>query len=535
MNPNDPNNANHDPLNFDEDDLLAAENRLGEDDDDNEPKGVSLAEIWRNNPSLKIFAVVLVIGIFLIVFLVFGGDEEANPSAVGGTSSVNQPPGTAQLPPAYEDAVKAASEQRAVNAEMTGGSSIPTPIGTAERIEAPPSVENVDPLAEWRRAAEQRASQRRETDQVTLPPPPPVQMQPMPQQQMVAVQQQQRQQPPALPTNPNQQEVDQMAQRLADYMKAIVDNQTPRASSLLTTSVPTGFELEKDNKVQMAGMQNQNGSPNNATPPETKVIIAAGTIGYAQTLITSNSDVPGPVLAELASGPLSGARLLGSFQVQDDFMVLKFNRAVYKGKEYSIDAFALDPATTLPAMATDVDHHYMSRILIPAAARFIQGYAQAISQRGTTVVVNNSSTIAAQDPLNGRQASYQGAAEAAQQLSQVVQQDARKPVTVEVAAGTRMGVLFVTSVTEKSGDPSLTGTPAYQQQQDAARAYVNQPQQQAPGLNTQPTSSTGVPDSAVPVITNTSTYPGYPTNAYSNGYNMTTTAPRVITTGTPVR
>lgn len=462
MNPNNPN----DPLDFEEDDLLTAEDRLADGDDDREPQGVSLAEIWRNNPSLKIFAVVLVVGIFLIVFLVFGGDEEANPSAVGGRNAVNQPPGTAQLPPAYEEAVRVASEQRATNAEMTGGSALPTPIGTAERIEAPPTVENVDPLAEWRRAAEQRATQRREVDQVTLPAPEPeppaVQVA---QTQPVQVAQAPVQAgPPPLPTGPNPQDVTNMAQRLSDHMRTILETQIPQASTLMGLNIPTGYEVTREMQAQQLAQQQQQAvqqaiAQQQATP---KVIIAAGTIAYAQTLIEANSDVQGPVLAELASGPLSGARLIGNFQLADDYLTLRFNRAIYKGKEYQIEAWALDPATTLPAMATDVDRHYFSRILIPAAARFLQGYAQAVSQRGSTIIVNNGSTVATTDGLDGRQAAVYGVSEAVSQAAQIVQQDAnRTPITVKVAAGTRMGLLFTTALTDTSANPALIGTSAY--------------------------------------------------------------------------
>jgi intracellular multiplication protein IcmE len=146
---------------------------------------------------------------------------------------------------------------------------------------------------------------------------------------------------------------------------------------------------------------------------------------------------------------LTGARLIGSFQmVSNRYLTLRFSRAIYKGREYTIDAYALDPQTTLGALATDVDRHYFSRIVIPAAAKFLQGYAQAVAQRGTTVVVNNSSTIASQEPLDGREQVIMGASEAINQVSQVVQQDlANRPVTVKVAAGTRMGLLFINSVT----------------------------------------------------------------------------------------
>jgi intracellular multiplication protein IcmE len=465
MNPDNPNDlSSHDPLNFDEDDaLFAQEDRLNENHD--EPRGPSLSEIIHNNPSLKIFGVVLVLGIFLIVFMVFGGSEEPNPSVVNAPGSVSQPPGTAQLPPAYEEAVRTASEQRAVNAELTGGSAFPTPIGTPERIEAPPVVENVDPLAEWRRAAEERANERRQQVDITEPAsvnpiqiaePPPA---PIIQQQPVVVQQQQPPAPPPLPTGPNEQDITAMQQRFTQQMQTVMEAQVPYAFNLMTQGIPTGFEpVSAESQRAAAQAATQNAQSNAAQNNAPRLIIAAGTVGYAQTLIEANSDVPGPILAELASGPLSGARLIGSFQMASNrYLTLRFTRAIYKGREYSIDAYALDPQTTLGAIATDVDRHYFSRIVIPAAARFLQGYAQAVSQRGTTVVVNNSSTIASQEPLDGKEQAIMGASEAINQVSNIVQQDlANRPVTVKVATGTRIGLLFVSAVTTASNqNPNL--------------------------------------------------------------------------------
>ncbi|MCD8497283.1 MAG: hypothetical protein LRZ85_03890 [Alphaproteobacteria bacterium] len=44
-------------------------------------------------------------------------------------------------------------------------------------------------------------------------------------------------------------------------------------------------------------------------------------------------------------------------------------------------------------MATDVDHRYLKRVLLPAAAAFIEGAASAISQSGLTTVTVEGSTV----------------------------------------------------------------------------------------------------------------------------------------------
>src|SRR5690606_16466854 len=92
------------------------------------------------------------------------------------------------------------------------------------------------------------------------------------------------------------------------------------------------------------------------------VLYPAGKIAYAQILTEANSDVPGPVLAQIASGPLSGSRVLGSFSKETELLTIKFDTVIVDGVSIDINGSAIDPKTTLPAMATDVDHHYLARI-----------------------------------------------------------------------------------------------------------------------------------------------------------------------------
>ena len=53
------------------------------------------------------------------------------------------------------------------------------------------------------------------------------------------------------------------------------------------------------------------------------ILIPAGTIEYAQLVLEANTDAPGPVLADIMSGPLAGSKLLGSFTSTDDYLILK--------------------------------------------------------------------------------------------------------------------------------------------------------------------------------------------------------------------
>ena len=181
----------------------------------------------------------------------------------------------------------------------------------------------------------------------------------------------------------------------------------------------------------------------------------AGEIAYAQLLIEANSDVPGPILAEIVSGPLAGSRVLGSFQVNRELLTLNFNTIVIDDKSIGISAIAVDPATTSTGMATDVDHHYLQRIILPMAARFIEGMASAAAETGLLEVTVEGDTVSSeQQEASDDQQVAAGIDEAGQELGEILNDIADDlEVTVIVAAGTPMGLLFTAPVVEGGAPP----------------------------------------------------------------------------------
>jgi len=201
-----------------------------------------------------------------------------------------------------------------------------------------------------------------------------------------------------------------------------------------------------------------------ASTEPAKIVVNAGTVSYAQLLTEANSDVPGPILAQIVSGPLAGARAVGAFQVADGYekyLVLKFTLADRKGTDYRISAIALDPDTTLGGMATEVDERYFARVVLPAAAGFLQGLGQAMGQGNSSTQTNGITTLSTTAGNGFKQGMYNGLGDAAQTAGQFFQNQANqtKPL-VRVAAGTPMGLFFIAPVTE----PSAQGTQPQQQQ-----------------------------------------------------------------------
>jgi len=212
---------------------------------------------------------------------------------------------------------------------------------------------------------------------------------------------------------------------------------------------------------------------------QTKILVPAGTVNYGQLLTEANSDVPGPILAQIVSGPLAGARAVGHFDVKNDYLVLEFDIADLKKKDYRISAIALDPDTTLGGMATEVDERYFTRVILPAAAAFLQGLGQEIGQPQSTVTSTGTTTIVTQSSQGIREGIYEGLGAAADTAGQFFRDQAnRTQPLVWIAAGTPIGIFFTRSVLDETIDENAYNNA---KQQTATPAVTNFGLPQMPG------------------------------------------------------
>jgi len=182
------------------------------------------------------------------------------------------------------------------------------------------------------------------------------------------------------------------------------------------------------------------------------IIIPAGTIEYAQLILEANTDAPGPVLAQIMSGPLNGAKILGSFTSTDNYLTLNFSTIVIDGIDYSVQAVAIDPGTTLPGVITEIDRRYFKRIILPMAAEFVTGLTEAISESGSTsVFVSNDTVTSSTSNKNSDQEVASGISKAGEKFGDILDEEADKTKPMlRVASGTPIGVLFVAPVIDKT-------------------------------------------------------------------------------------
>lgn len=180
-----------------------------------------------------------------------------------------------------------------------------------------------------------------------------------------------------------------------------------------------------------------------------------GDVLYAVLDTAINSDIPGPVLATVQSGPLKGTRLLGTFKQAEDYVVVEFNQGTLPdGRVIATKAVAVDSQTTLTGVADDVDHHYLTKFGAIAGAAFLQGYGRAVqmsSQRIEYVTTPGSPyPVPIQtNQMTGTQIAKSALADVGAALSQVLVKSAQRPPTVQKYVGSDVGILILEPATPK--------------------------------------------------------------------------------------
>lgn len=446
-------------------------------DDFEDNKDKSLGSSWKSSPLFKFGVVALVIIIVIALVSILSGDNVKAPvSSVGKGTNIKEAPGINEVSPVMKEAIEEKNDQRIDEAQKQGMSAIPTPIAPPKTILEMPKddAQSEDPLLRWQQMQTERAKAQREQQTAQ---DQQVQVDPQREAKVTALSQAMTQQISGIW---GEQKMPEM-KHMDVFTKVEGGGQVDANGNSIATNIST------DATQQLA----------NQTPA--KVIVPAGKIEYAQMILEANSDIPGPVVALIASGQFNGGKLIGKFESQDEYLVITFSTLVTKkGTSIPINAYALDPGTSLTGLATDVDHRYFKRIILPAAAKFVEGLGSAYAKTTTSTTQNATTTTTATTDLNTKQEFGKAVSEAAKSVGEVLSDDGKetKPLVV-VAAGTPMGILFMDSITDRdvlnaragvSGGAQGTGQQipvqqGYPQQQQSG--FMNQMQQLQYGLQGQ--------------------------------------------------
>lgn len=183
-----------------------------------------------------------------------------------------------------------------------------------------------------------------------------------------------------------------------------------------------------------------------ATSRQGRLLMPAGRGLYAHTVLAVNSETGGPIVLQADSGPLAGARLIGSFSMagQSNRLVVRVDRVQFQGRSIQAEAIVVAPDTMETAVATSVDQRVLERFVLPGAAAFIAGIGQAVATTSNSYTqlgaLGGASVITR---LNPEQQLAVGAGVAAQQVGRALQQAAPRGPTIHLAANAPVGIMFL--------------------------------------------------------------------------------------------
>lgn len=374
---------------------------------------------------------VLIVG-GAVGFEVWKNPDLIGPSRVAGTPNVDDTPAGDQLRTSerYQDNLRQQNEDGARNAEESDTSFIATPDEPLRQIdEKPPAVE----------------------PNPNRPLPPanvPVETQ---QPRTVVIDRQQPVRQQAQPTTnqpapPDYARINQLAQLMATQQQGLLGAWNAEPSSV--TVVVDEDLLSKEQTVPEATALNGSARAANA-PALSGPLIRAGDVVLASTIITSDSDTPGPVVVQIRRGPLKGARLIGGFQANQNntHLIVQFNTAVLEdGTQILIAAYAVDARQKSLAVRTDLDRRLFARYAPRVAAAFVSGVGEALSDPGTSLIDLGGVTGVTRPAATIEQGLYKGLAEVGNDLAGEFVQSAPKGPLISLRSRQIIGILFVSNV-----------------------------------------------------------------------------------------
>lgn len=172
------------------------------------------------------------------------------------------------------------------------------------------------------------------------------------------------------------------------------------------------------------------------------LLLAGGRGVYGHSVLTSNSDLGHEVLVEVDTGPFRKARISGTFSMQNDKLVIKFNSLMIGDNDpISVSAYAVSPETAETGVASEVNEHLATRIILPAASAFVQGLGNAMMSANTSSYTGGYG-MTSFTHLNIAQQMGAAAGNLGQEMGQLLQKQTPQTATVKLDKGDTVGILF---------------------------------------------------------------------------------------------
>lgn len=208
-------------------------------------------------------------------------------------------------------------------------------------------------------------------------------------------------------------------------------------------------DAERGDNAQGGGLQGGNFSDLVNAPDSLPVGYYDGQLEIGVNTDKGNS----PLVATITTGPYRGTQLFANgYSPNKEGVQIQFTAfSKPNGSFGRTSAFAIDPTHREPGVASDINNHYLSRILGAAITRGIQGWGDAYRNQGTTV--NNSvGGVTTSKMTDGKSAIYQGIGDAAGATADILSDMTNRPPTIKVDAQTfQIGIYVVSGGVINSG------------------------------------------------------------------------------------
>lgn len=187
---------------------------------------------------------------------------------------------------------------------------------------------------------------------------------------------------------------------------------------------------------------------NSRAATEENLRITLGSKFYATIGFAINSDDGGPALATLHEGPLKGAKLQGSYQLNElsKAVNITFDRMSFKGESYNISAIAYDLESERPVLADSVNNRRLERYGGLFLSAFVAGYADTLRDT-TTNVTDGGNVISESNSIDAdRDRITYALSEPARIMAEELRSNVNRPITVYVSNGRGTGIYFLDDV-----------------------------------------------------------------------------------------
>ena len=256
------------------------------------------------------------------------------------------------------------------------------------------------------------------------------------------------------------------AKERQQHVQDLVSQMTAQAQSLISAWSPPVMQYKSgtpDTKgsngkggttTTTTTSSGKNGATSGGGVPEGPPLIKSGTILFAVLTTAVDSDYPDtPVMATIVSGQFKGAALLGKLSLANGQNKVSLNFTIMNEdswpKSKTISAFAIDPDTARTVLASSVDNHYLLRYGTMFASSFVTGYANGISQSGSTSTSGIFGTSSTHPQLSPGEKIAVALGQVGTTFGTALANYVNTPVTVKVNSGVGLGILFMADVENK--------------------------------------------------------------------------------------